>query len=265
IPLRAPPSRSSSIRVPASDATSQRSSRRLEASKYSQPSPAATLASRGLSRNGARIDLDLPDSRPTARTMAAARREIGEADLIDLAEIELVDQGSDRDHTFDVEFDPAHVRKRDLAQKPVARRAGRTIADPPGAVGELHDRANMMQPRHLAVEADARKAAQVGETSLVSKRDRTRRCAQPRPKMDRHVLVAGGPREQNLPRRDIHLQLEVGIAVRFCGDRMLAASRGLLPLLFEEKPRSRDVRSLIGQRIPRTSSWGSSARRLREG
>ena len=60
--------------------------------------------------------------------MTAPRHQVGEADLVDLAQIGMIDPVADGDDTLDVEFDPADVRNRDVCLIEVGRRTCRAIA-----------------------------------------------------------------------------------------------------------------------------------------
>ena len=91
-----------------------------------------------LYRNGTLAD-------PSALAVAAARHQIDEADFIDLAQVHLVEDRAGGHGAVDIELDPAHVGERELGVEPVAYRAVCPIADQPGAVGELHDRTNLME------------------------------------------------------------------------------------------------------------------------
>src|SRR5688572_27595688 len=68
-----------------------------------------------LSTYAGAIDLDLPDVHEAAPPVAAARQEVGEADLVNATEVRRLDPGAARHHAIDVESEPAHRRQRELA------------------------------------------------------------------------------------------------------------------------------------------------------
>src|SRR3954470_4962432 len=86
------------------------------------------------------VDLDAADIDVAARSVPASRHEIGKADLIDLTEIGMLDPCADRHDARDVEFQPADISDRDVAQVEVRLRTRGMIADEPGTICELHDR-----------------------------------------------------------------------------------------------------------------------------
>src|SRR5205814_715904 len=115
-------------------------------------------------------DFDCRDIDPAAGSVAAAGEQIDEADLVDLAQIRLVDEVALRDHRVDVEAQPANIRQRDVALQPVRRRAVSVIADEPRAVRQLDDRSHLMEARHLRRPADASEPGEIGEVGLVAQR-----------------------------------------------------------------------------------------------
>src|SRR6185503_16069086 len=60
------------------------------------------------------VDLDACHVRVSAGAVPAAREEVGEADLVDLAQVGVRNPAAHRYHAIDVELQPTHVRDRDV-------------------------------------------------------------------------------------------------------------------------------------------------------
>ena len=126
-------------------------------------------------------DLDRRDIDPPAGTVAASRQQIDEADLVDLAQVRLVDEVALGDDGVDVEPQPADVGERELALQPIAGRPVGVIADQPRAVRELDDRPDLVKARDLRDPSNAGEAGQVAVVVLVAERDGAGRRAASRP------------------------------------------------------------------------------------
>jgi hypothetical protein len=130
--------------------------------------------------------------------VTAAGHQVDEANLVDLAQIRTLDDVAGGDDALDVELEPANIGNVEFGDQPVSRAAVRAITDQPGAVGELDDRANLMEPRRLRVPANACETGEVGVVGLVAEGQRARRRAQAGPDVSRIVLVVGGAGQLNL-------------------------------------------------------------------
>jgi hypothetical protein len=175
--------------------------------------------------------------------VTAARHQVDEADLVHLAQVRTFDDGAGGDDALDVELEPVDVSHVEFADQPVSRRAVGPIADEPRAVGELHDRANLVESRRLGGPADARQAGEVGVIGLVPEGQSAGRGAQAGPHVNRVVLVTQRPGQLNLlGRAAIEFQFQRSVGHRLLRDRMLVVGRRLLPLLAEEESRPCDAR-----------------------
>src|SRR6185503_2403568 len=97
-----------------------------------------------------REHLEPCDVDEAAPPVSAAREQIRKADLVDLAQVRLLDVTlSARDDASDVEREPAHVGDRKLGfekQRGVRRvRTLTVVADEPSTVGQLHQRTHDME------------------------------------------------------------------------------------------------------------------------
>src|SRR5882672_8665407 len=121
------------------------------------------------------VDLDAADVDVAARAMPASRHEVGKADLIDLAQIGVVDPHADSHDSRDVELQPAYVSQRDVGLVEIRLFARRVIADQPGTVRELQDGPGLMEARRSDDPADpGQRDAEVDEVIPVPQRGRAR-------------------------------------------------------------------------------------------
>src|SRR5690606_11767774 len=106
-------------------------------------------------RHGIRIHAHDGDVGPAARPMVRARLQIGEADLVDLAEVDARHEVAARYAELGVELDPLHFVDAELCEQEVAGLPEVVIADVGLAVGELDEGMDPVEPRGLALHHDA--------------------------------------------------------------------------------------------------------------
>src|SRR5207249_961694 len=106
------------------------------------------------------------------RRGAAARHQVGPADLGNLRQVRPVDPGA-FNHLGDIQTPPADVGDIEFAHTPVLRRAVGLIGDEPGSIGELQDKAQLAEPGLLCAPADLGEAGEIDGPRLVAQAQRT--------------------------------------------------------------------------------------------
>src|ERR1035441_10584396 len=101
--------------------------------------------------------------------MAAAGHKIGKADLIDLAQVRMLDPLTVGrfNYFLDIDLAPAKIGKRDLGIVPVGAEPLGVIAREPGSIGQLDDRTELVEAGHLVFEAHLAEPAEIDEIILV--------------------------------------------------------------------------------------------------
>ena len=172
--------------------------------------------------------------------MTARVHQIRPTELIDLTQIRFFHDRSSRDDACGIELDPAHFGKIDLGLVPIGRGPVRPITDEQRSVGQLDDRMNLLETRHLRDPSKLGLSGQVDEVVLVAEGQRAvaRTHSIPNVRWVLRVIRSAGD-QQFLPAWAVHFQLEIGVADRLLGERVFVVGRRLFPFFLEEERWSR--------------------------
>jgi hypothetical protein len=120
-----------------------------------------------IARDRLAVDLEPTEIGVSAVAMATAGHQIGEPDLVDLAEIDLIEPSATRDDFVDIKLDPAGFRESEFALVVIENGSVAVFAQQPGAVGQLHDRVELVETGHLGVPADLAETAHIDVVVLI--------------------------------------------------------------------------------------------------
>src|SRR5207244_3987027 len=121
----------------------------------STESPNLAVSAGAVLQNGFAVHLNRAELNPSAGAMAAARHQVGKADLVYAGEIRigrpdfLVRIRSrrtavHRDHSLRIELDPADVPKREFTERQLGHRSDGKISHQQGAIRKFHHGTNHM-------------------------------------------------------------------------------------------------------------------------
>src|SRR5262245_33130497 len=99
----------------------------------------------GAARNRFAVDFDPADVGVAALAMPASWSQINKTDLIDFAQIDLVQQRPFRLNFFDIQLEPSKIAEIELAFAKIEGIGIRVISDKPRPVRQFHDRTYLME------------------------------------------------------------------------------------------------------------------------
>src|SRR6185295_8948097 len=129
------------------------------------------LSDNGLSLHRFSEDLDRGDVHIAARSMSAARHQIGEANFVNLAQIRMFHPVADSDDSRHIELHPSHVGNRDVVLIEINGWTGRAVSYEPRAIGQFHHRPHLMKAGGSHRPANLREwRCEVNEVVAIAKR-----------------------------------------------------------------------------------------------
>src|SRR3984885_2976360 len=125
---------------------------------------------RGVPLYGFAIDLNPCDVGIPACAVAASRHKVREADLIDFAEVDLIQKSTFRYHLLDIQFEPVKLGEVELAFVEIERVGVNMVPDEPRFIREFYNRPDFVETRSLGQPAELRLAGQIDVAVLVPER-----------------------------------------------------------------------------------------------
>src|SRR5262245_9474791 len=175
------------------------------------------------------IYLNPPHVRESSEAMSTSRSEIYKTDLVNFAQIRLLEENAFGLHLFNIQLDPPDVGQIKLAFVEIESVPIGVVSNEPSSVSELDNRTDFVKPGCLRVPSNSRFAGQVGEALLMPERDSASRGAEAGPYVRNTALI--------VHRRVIladPVDLEIEIGVRYDGLRHRDCGR-VLPAFPEKK------------------------------
>src|SRR5207248_11555455 len=142
--------------------------------------------------DGLTVNLDPANVGISSLAVTASRSEVDETDLVDFAEIHLVQQDTLRLHSIYVQLEPSHVGKVKLAFLKIKGVGVHMISYQPCSIREFHEGANLVKARRLRVPSDPGFARQIHVTFLVPERHGASRRTKARPDVRHAAFIIDG-------------------------------------------------------------------------